>query len=124
LEERQPTAGHIASFKVAVHKGVMSMNSARFLFSLTGFITALALAATGCNEKNPAAVETPPAAVDVALPLAREVTDYQVFTARTQAVESVDVKARVTGYLEKIDFKDGDDVKQGQVLFAIERSTV
>jgi multidrug efflux system membrane fusion protein len=76
--------------------------------------------AAGCNKKNPDAVETPPAAVDVAQPIARQVSDYQVFTARTQAVDSVDVKARVTGYLEKIEFKDGDEVKEGQPLFIID----
>jgi RND family efflux transporter MFP subunit len=52
--------------------------------------------------------------------LAREVSDYQVFTSRTQAVQSVDVKARVTGYLKKFDFKDGDEVKEGQILFEID----
>jgi RND family efflux transporter MFP subunit len=56
----------------------------------------------------------------VARPVERLVTAYEVFTARTQAVQSVDVKARVTGYLMKIDFKDGDPVKEGQVLFEID----
>jgi len=78
------------------------------------------VAAVGCDPKNPSPVSTPPPVVEVALPLVREVTDYQIFTARTQAVESVDVKARVTGYLMKIDFKDGDEVKSGQVLFEID----
>jgi RND family efflux transporter MFP subunit len=61
--------------------------------------------------------------VEVAQPEVRKVSDYQVFTARTKAVETVDVKARVTGYLEKIDFKDGDEVKKGQPLFAIDDRT-
>lgn len=56
----------------------------------------------------------------VAHPIERTITDYQVFTARTQAVQSVEIKARVTGYLTKILFKDGDLVKEGEVLFQID----
>jgi RND family efflux transporter MFP subunit len=78
------------------------------------------VAAVGCDEKNPKAVETPPPVVEVAQPVERTVTDYQVFTARTQAVQSVDLKARITGYLTKINFKDGDMVKEGEVLFQID----
>jgi len=83
-------------------------------------LTILALVAAGCDEKHPHAVETPPPVVEVAQPVERTVSDYQVFTARTQAVQSVDVKARVTGYLTRINFKDGDLVKEGDVLFQID----
>ena len=73
------------------------MKIARFMsISKTVFAT-LTLLAAGCGDKHPNPVESPPAAVDVAQPLARQVADYQVFTARTQAADSVDVKARVTG---------------------------
>jgi multidrug efflux pump subunit AcrA (membrane-fusion protein) len=88
------------------------MSNARFFSTASSLFAAVALTAAGCAEKHPEAVETPPAIVEVAQPLAREVSDYQVFTSRTQAVQSVDVKARVTGYLKKIDFKDGDEVKE------------
>jgi RND family efflux transporter MFP subunit len=76
--------------------------------------------ASGCSEKHPPVAETPPTMVLVSHPVERTVTDYQVFTARTQAVQSVDVKARVTGYLEEILFKDGADVKAGSRLFQID----
>ncbi|MFO0808220.1 MAG: efflux RND transporter periplasmic adaptor subunit [Gemmataceae bacterium] len=75
---------------------------------------------SGCVEKHPPVVETPTTVVEVATPVDRTVADYRVFTARTQAVQSVDVKARVTGYLTKILYKDGDDVKAGAVLFQID----
>jgi multidrug efflux system membrane fusion protein len=79
------------------------------------------LAAAGCDQKHPQAAETPPPVVLVSRPLERkDVTDYQVFTARTQAVESPDVKARVSGYLDKILVKDGADVKKGDILFQID----
>ncbi len=79
-----------------------------------------ALTAAGCGAKHPPVVATPPTVVLVSQPIERNVTNYQVFTVRTQAVESVDVKARVTGYLTKIEFKDGDDVKEEEVLFQID----
>jgi multidrug efflux system membrane fusion protein len=74
----------------------------------------------GCGEKQPKPVDTPPPTVMVAKSVERQVTDYQIFTARTEAVQSVDVKARVTGYLTKFQFKDGDLVKEGQPLFQID----
>jgi RND family efflux transporter MFP subunit len=90
-------------------------------FKLGGLLLVAGIVITvGCDEKHPEPVKTPPPIVEVARPLARQVTDYQIFTARTQAVDSVEVKARVTGYLMKLDFKDGDEVKAGQVLFEID----
>src|SRR6516162_6947010 len=83
-------------------------------------LAAGSLAAAGCAQKHPQAAETPPPVVLVSQPLERKVTDYQVFTARTQAVQSVDVKARVSGFLTKILFKDGADVKEGDILFQID----
>lgn len=74
----------------------------------------------GCESKSPELVTPPPPVVMVATPVERNVTDYQIFTVRTEAVESVDIKARVTGYLEEIKFKDGADVKKGDVLFEID----
>lgn len=80
----------------------------------------LAIVFAGCGEKRPEIVAPPPPVVMVATPVERTVTDYQVFTVRTEAVESVDIKARVTGYLKEILFKDGADVKAGDVLFKID----
>jgi multidrug efflux system membrane fusion protein len=79
-----------------------------------------ALSAASCVERDPKPVTLPPPAVSVARPLEREVIDHQIFTARTQAVDNVEVKARVTGYLMKIDFKDGDEVNADKVLFEID----
>lgn len=78
------------------------------------------VAVWGCGDRNPSPVATPPPIVEVAHPLQRTVTDYELFTARTQAVESVNIRPRATGYLVKLGFKDGDQVKQGQVLFEID----
>lgn len=73
----------------------------------------------GCGQK-PAT--TPPAlpTVEVARPLQREVTDYADYVGRTEAIDSVQVRARVSGYLQTVNFKEGDLVKAGQVLFEID----
>jgi predicted small lipoprotein YifL len=57
---------------------------------------AMLLSIAGCDEKHPQVAAMPPPAVDVALPVLRSVSDYQVFTARTQAIQNVDLKSRVT----------------------------
>ncbi len=97
------------------------MAAARISLSSSFFVlAALILSAVGCGDKHPAVVHLPPPVVEFALPIERTVTDYQVFTARTQAVQSVDLKARVLGYLTHINFKDGAMVKEGDVLFQID----
>jgi len=74
----------------------------------------------GCSGNHTPTVAIPTPIVEVAHPIEREVTDYQTFTARTQAVQSIDIKARVTGFITAIKFKDGGDVEANQVLFEID----
>jgi RND family efflux transporter MFP subunit len=79
----------------------------------------LCLALAGC-VKTPSA---PPAAsipVTVSYPVEREVTDHADFTARTAAVDSVEVRAHVWGYLDKVHFKEGALVKKDDVLFELD----
>ena len=61
-----------------------------------------------------------PAPVDVAKPVVEKVVDWDEFTGRFSAVERVDLRPRVSGYLEEITFKDGQIVKKGDVLFKID----
>jgi len=56
----------------------------------------------------------------VSKPVQQQVTDYVDFTGRTDAVEAVNVIARVTGYLVKMPFREGSEVKKGQILFEID----
>jgi len=59
----------------------------------------------------------PPAVpVGVSLPVERKINDYREFTGQTEAVESVEIRARVTGYLNKVCFRDGAEVKKGDLL--------
>ena len=75
-----------------------------------------------CNEKNEY-VAPPPAPVSVSLPIEQDVTRYFELTGNTQAFASVDLEARVQGFLEAITYKDGAVVKKGAPLFSIQRNT-
>jgi len=75
-----------------------------------------------CGQKANQAPPPPPA-VTVAQPVQRPVTDYLELTGNTQAVMTVQLIARVTGYLEKVFFQDGQMVKKGQPLFLIQQNT-
>jgi len=92
--------------------------SPRLLFS--SFSVVALLWVVGCRDHELKPIQLPEPTVEVSPPVQRDVCDYQVLTARTQATQSVDVRPRVSGYLTKIDFTDGEDVKEGQVLFEID----
>src|SRR6476659_3088894 len=81
------------------------------------------LAQAGCARRPAEAPAAAPLPVTVSYPVEREVTDYADFTARTAAVDSVEVRARVWGYLDKVNFKEGALVKKGNVLFEIDPRT-
>ncbi len=76
----------------------------------------------GCGEKI-TNVPPPPPKVTVSQPVRREVTDYLESTGNTQAVNTVQLRARVEGYLDKVFFQDGQLVKKGQLLFLIQQDT-
>ena len=82
-------------------------------------VLVLSLVAAGCAQR-PAAPPKAPPAVAVSCPVEQYVTDYADFTARIAAVDSVDVKAHVWGYLEKVNFKEGALVRKGDVLFELD----
>jgi RND family efflux transporter MFP subunit len=82
----------------------------------------LAAILAGCGDK-PKPQPPPPPKVTVAQPLQRMVTDYLELTGNTQAVYTVQLVARVVGYLEQVLFQDGQVVKKGQPLFVIQRNT-
>ncbi|MDB5310085.1 MAG: family efflux transporter, subunit [Gemmataceae bacterium] len=85
-------------------------------------VIGLGLVAAGC-ARPPVPPATSPTVVTVSHPVERTVTDHADFTGRTAAVESVEVRARGFGYLEKINFKEGALVEKGDVLFEIDPRT-
>lgn len=81
--------------------------------------TLLLIGCSSSNDSAPAPVESAPS-VKIAQPLNRDVTEWDEFTGHIEAVNSVDIRARVSGYLEKVNFKAGDKIKKGQLLFLID----
>ncbi|HZD92562.1 MAG TPA: efflux RND transporter periplasmic adaptor subunit [Pseudolabrys sp.] len=84
---------------------------------------AVALAGCGKGQSQQQAKAPPPPAVTVANPVKKTVTDYDEYVGRFAAVNSVEVRARVSGYLDSVDFKDGQLVKKGDLLFTIDKRT-
>ena len=74
----------------------------------------------GCSRTAIKPVEPPPEEVLVSLPTSDEITDYEEFIGHTEAQFDVNVRARVNGYLDKVNFNDGDEVEKGTVLFQID----
>jgi RND family efflux transporter MFP subunit len=88
-----------------------------------GSVFALIIVAAlgGCAaDKEQQAAAPPPPEVMVSQVVSRDVIEYGKFTGRTVAVDSVDIRARVTGYLTEIAFTDGQEVKPGNLLFQID----
>jgi RND family efflux transporter MFP subunit len=86
-------------------------------------VTAVLLAAllAGCNQSQQQAKGPPAPAVTVAKPVQRTVVDQDEYVGRFVAVNSVEIRSRLSGYLSEIHFKDGQMVKQGDLLFTIDR---
>ena len=79
----------------------------------------MAAALYGCSKGQEAPAQGAPP-VTVASPLSQQVVDWDEFTGRFEATRSVDVRARVGGYIQSVHFKDGDFVRQGQLLFTLD----
>ena len=78
-----------------------------------------ALGSTSAHAQAPAG--GPPPTVTVAKPVVKDVVEYDDFTGRFEATDAVEIRARVSGYLEQVGFQDGSVVKKGDVLFVIDR---
>lgn len=81
-----------------------------------------AVALAACDGAN-TYVPPPPPKVTVAIPLQQSVTRYFELTGNTAAMNSVDIEARVQGFVESIDYRDGTEVARGTKLFGIQRNT-
>ncbi len=92
------------------------MNSPLLLRLAVLLAPALASCGDGQQQGGP-----PPPAVTVAKPVKQAVVDYDEYVGRFLAVDAVEMRARVTGYLEAVHFKDGQTVNKGDLLFTIDR---
>jgi RND family efflux transporter MFP subunit len=94
------------------------MDRTSTLSRLSVLVTLATLAA--CSRGETAAAPAGPPQVDVAQVLSRQVTDFAEFTGRFEAVERVEIRPRVSGYISSVDFVQGREVKKGDVLFVID----
>ena len=81
-------------------------------------MVAISVGVAGCAKKAPP--KPPPPTVIVSKPLAKKIVDWDDFVGRFEAIDSVDIRPRVSGYLQTIGFTDGQIVHKGQVLFVID----
>ena len=109
LQESMNFEGSISSFSL--------MQCGRRLAALLVLATLVA----SCGEQQKQGGGPPPPAVTVAKPIKRTVVDYDEYVGRFAAINSVEIRARVSGYLDKLHFKDGQVVKQGDLLFTIDK---
>jgi RND family efflux transporter MFP subunit len=93
--------------------------AARFAVPIPAVVLLAALA--GCNQDQQQSGGPPPPAVTVATPVQRTVVDQDEYVGRFVAVNSVEVRSRLSGYLSDIHFHDGQMVKEGDLLFIVDR---
>ena len=100
----------------------MTRFNVRALTSLavSGALLAALVGLSGCRSEATTAQQAPAPQVSVASALERDVTEWDEFTGRLEAVESVEVRPRVTGYIESVNFTEGSTVKKGDLLFVID----
>lgn len=92
----------------------------RALFSIIGLLLMGLLA--GCDGKPAASTNPPPPpSVTVSKPIQKSITEWDEYTGRFEALKTVDVRARVSGFIDSIHFKDGQIVKEGDLLFVIDQ---
>lgn len=96
-------------------------NSTEALALMEPALRVFALAPERGNSLDRKGAPPPAPAVTVSKPLVREVIDWDEYTGRFEAVEAVEVRARVAGYLEQVHFKDGQVVAKGDLLYTIDR---
>jgi len=80
----------------------------------------LAIVIAGCERKKPQVAAAPPV-VSVMQPVQREIVEWDEYIGRLESPETVELRARVSGYLDKVHFKEGKEVKKGDLLFTIDQ---
>ena len=96
------------------------MGTSTIYFRFIPLVLIAALAAAGCTkEQAPKGAKNPK--VVVTQPITHDVIDYQDFTGRLDAVNTIEIRARVTGFVTEAPFKEGDLIQEGQLLFQIDK---
>jgi multidrug efflux system membrane fusion protein len=106
--------------------GTLERSAQRYVFGFQSFarlsplIVLFALALSGCDKPAQPAAAAAPLPVTVAQPTRRTVTDWDEFTGRFEAVEEVQVRSRVGGFVTSVEFRDGAFVNTGDLLYVID----
>jgi RND family efflux transporter MFP subunit len=123
-EERRLTmdgdSGFPSSNPVVARADPLAFHPAQLSHLTTAFVLAATLAVGACGDNN-AYVPPPPPKVELALPVKQTVEQYLMSTGSTASVNSTALVARVPGFIQAINYKDGDAVKAGSTLFVIEQ---
>src|SRR5205807_6149345 len=93
--------------------------SSRAALTLLSALLATGCLLAGCGSGNKY-IPPPPPEVTVSTPIRRSVMSYIEYTGTTKAIETVDLRARVKGFLKQRLFREGEEVKQGQLLLIID----
>jgi len=102
-----------------MHSGFKLAKSA-FTLSILAVVAAT-LSGCGRNDAAASAAGQPPPQVTVAQVLEKPVTEFDEFTGRFEAIDRVEVRPRVSGYISSVNFTEGSEVKKGDVLFVIDQ---
>jgi membrane fusion protein, multidrug efflux system len=117
ISKREP-----AMAKSRLSTPLAAIDNAHRLRRMLRWALVLPLALSAIDVISPALAQGPPApAVTVAQPLAKRVTQWDEYTGRFDAIEQVEVRPRVSGFIEKIHFRDGQVVARGDLLFTIDQ---
>src|SRR6195952_3424040 len=105
-----------------MHSGFKSFSKPALTLSILAVVAAtLSLAGCGRNNAAASAANMPPAQVTVAQVISKPVTEFDEFTGRFEAIDRVEIRPRVNGYISSVNFTEGSEVKKGDVLFVIDQ---
>src|ERR1700745_567996 len=88
--------------------------------ALFTFVTVAVGILGGCDNRQASKAAPPPPSVTVSQPVQKSITEWDEYPGRFEALATVDVRARVSGFIDSIHFQDGQIVKQGDLLFVID----
>ena len=84
-------------------------------------VAAISLLSSGCGDRNAESAKAPAVEVSVATVLAKPTRQWDEFNGRVNAINAVELRPRVTGYVDRIAYREGDEVKQGDLMFVIDQ---
>lgn len=110
----------LPAFPQAIRSGALPVQARRAALPAVVLAALTALAAAGCSSEASPAAGPPPPEVSVAGVLSRTVGQWDDFTGRVAAVESVELRPRVSGYVQRVAYAEGQEVRKGDLLFVVD----